>query len=67
MATHDGFYIQVDGLAMGSPPAPHLANGWMSQFDPVIKGDSRIYERYMDDIFTEKQSDEVERKLNEVN
>ena len=27
MSTHDGYYQQVDGLAMGSPPAPHLANG----------------------------------------
>ena len=33
MSTHDGYYQQIDGLAMGSPPAPHLANGWMSQFD----------------------------------
>lgn len=27
MLTHDGFYRQIDGLAMGSPPAPLLANG----------------------------------------
>ena len=27
MQTHDGFYRQTDGLAMGSPPAPLLANG----------------------------------------
>ena len=32
MSTHDGFFKQVDGLAMGSPPAPHLANGWLSQY-----------------------------------
>ena len=37
MLTHDGFYRQVDGLAMGSPPAPHLANGWLSRFDSVQK------------------------------
>ena len=67
MATHNGFYIQVEGLAMGSPPAPHLANGWMSQFDPIIKGDSSVYERYMDDIITEKESEEVETKLIEIN
>ena len=30
MLTHDGFYRQKDGLAMGSPPAPILANGWLS-------------------------------------
>ena len=49
--------------AMGSPPAPHLANGWMSQFDPIVKGDSSVYERYMDDIITEKESENVETKL----
>ena len=38
MLTHNGFYKQVDGLAMGSPPAPHLANAWMSQFDSAIRG-----------------------------
>ena len=36
-ASHDGMYVQKDGLAMGSPPVPHLANGWMSQFDQTIK------------------------------
>ena len=35
---------------MGSPPAPHLANGWLSQFDDTIKGDAVLYARYMDDI-----------------
>ena len=40
MQTHDEFYQQTDGLAMGSPPAPHLANGWMSKFDDLIKGDA---------------------------
>ena len=35
MSTHDGYYKQIDRLAMGSPPAPHLANGWMSQFEPL--------------------------------
>ena len=49
-STHDGFYTQKDGLAMGSPPAPHLANGWLSTFDKEIQGDSKFYERYMDDI-----------------
>ena len=49
MSTHDGYYQQVDSLAMGSPPVPHLANGW-SQFDDTIKGDAVLYARYMDDI-----------------
>ena len=32
----------------------HLANDWMSRFDPVIKSESAVYERCMDDILTEK-------------
>ena len=67
LSTHDGFYRQVDGLAMGSPPAPHLANGWMSQFDGTIKGTSTLYTRYMDDILTDQKPDEVEEKLMAIN
>ena len=33
MQTNDGYFRQVDGLAMGSPPAPRLANGWLSKYD----------------------------------
>ena len=36
MSTHDGYYLQTDGLAMGSPLAPYLANGWLSQYDDLI-------------------------------
>ena len=48
--SHDGFYTQVDGLAMGSAPAPHIANGWLSTFDFVIKDNSPLYSKYIDDI-----------------
>ena len=37
-------------LYMGSPPAPHLANGWLSQFENLIKEDAKIYDRCMDDV-----------------
>ena len=53
MLTHDGYYKQTDGLAMGSPPASHLANGWLSKYDPIIRGNAKIYDRYMDDIIRE--------------
>ena len=66
-STHDGFYQQVDGLAMGSPPAPHLANGWMSQFDPAIQDGSDVYERFMDDIFQDIHKDKKEDKLQQNN
>jgi len=36
MMTNDGYYQQIDGLAMGSPPAPMLANGWLSKFDSFV-------------------------------
>jgi len=50
MLTHDGLYHQIDSLVMGSPPAPMLANGWMSTFNLVIKDDAVLYSRHMDDI-----------------
>ena len=67
MSTHDGYYAQIDGLAMGSPPAPHLANGWMSQYDPHIEGKSKLFSRYMDDIVMEIKQDDIEQKLEEIN
>ena len=42
MLTSDGYYRQVDGLAMGSPPAPQLANEWMSKFDAEIKNQATL-------------------------
>ena len=56
---------QKDGLAMGSPPAPGLANGWHSQFDNRIRGEARIYFRYMDDILRELKKGQSEQKLRE--
>ena len=54
-------------LAMGSPPAPLLANGWLSQLENLIKNDAKIYERYMDDIVRESKCSQVEQKLEESN
>ena len=67
MSTHDGYYKQVDGLAMGSPHAPHLANGWMSQFDNTIKGEAVLYARYMDDIIRNIKRIDIEEKLATIN
>ena len=55
MLTHDGFYKQIDCLAMGSPPANHLANEWLSQFDDHFRGESKLYFRCMDDILKEQK------------
>ena len=67
MSTHDGYYKQIDGLAMGSPPAPHLANGWMSKFDRQIQGNAKLFTRYMDDILRDIKGDEIDNKLAEIN
>ena len=66
-SSHDGFYRQVEGLAMGSAPAPHLANGWLSTFDNTIKGSSPFYARYMDDIISIIKNNCVDSKLQEIN
>ena len=42
-STHRGYMVQREGLAMGSPPAPHLANGWLSTFDSMIQGNACLY------------------------
>ena len=66
LSTHDDFYKQVDGLAMGKAPAPLLANGWLSQFETlIIKDDAKIYERYRDDVGSEIKCSQVEQKLEE--
>ena len=67
MSTHDGYYRQTDGLAMGSPPAPHLANGWMAKFDTIIQGNAQLFTRYMDDILREIKCDQIDSKLTEIN
>ncbi|XP_066929990.1 uncharacterized protein [Clytia hemisphaerica] len=67
MLTPRGYYRQTDGLAMGSPPAPYLANGWLSQFDGKIKGEAQIFGRYMDDILRNIKTNQIENKLNEIN
>lgn len=32
MLTNDRYYQQIEGLAMGNPPAPLLENGWMHTY-----------------------------------
>ena len=67
MLKSDGYYRQIDGLAMGSPPAPMLANGWLSTFDDIIKGNASLYTRYMDDILRDIEEGLIAQKLNEIN
>ena len=51
MLTHDGYYIQKEGLAMGSPLSALLANVWLTQFDEQFKAmKSKWFDRYVDDV-----------------
>ena len=67
MLTYNGYYKQTYGLAMGSPPAPPLANGWLSRYDSVIGQDSKVYYRYMDDIIRDIKKNSIDAKLTEIN
>ena len=69
--THNGYYRQKDGVAMGSPLGPFLANIFMSEFDSVIaeNADGSIYERYVDDILlslTPEKLDDVIKVANHL-
>ena len=45
MLIHDGYYRQRDGSAIGSPPAPPLANGWLkNEKHPVLKEEKIMIE-----------------------
>ena len=51
MLTTDGIYVQKEGLAMGSPASPLLANLWLNQFESVFKARNlKFFRRYVDDI-----------------
>ena len=67
LSTRDCFCKQIDGVAMGSPPASHLVNGWLSQFENLIKEDTKIYDRYMDYILREIERSLVEQKIKKIN
>ena len=50
-------YQQTDGVAMGSPPGPSLANAFLAHYEQVWLDDCPVefkpvyYKRYVDDIF----------------
>ena len=50
-------YQQVDGVAMGSPFGPSLANAFLARYEQIWLNDCPdefkpvYYERYVDDIF----------------
>ncbi|XP_052738615.1 uncharacterized protein LOC128198277 [Bicyclus anynana] len=58
------YYLQIDGVAMGSPVAPVVANLWMEYFEELatssIPIQVRFWKRYVDDVFAVMQGGEKE-------
>ena len=67
MLTHDRPYCQIDGLAMGSQPAPPLSNIFLSKYEPIIQDDAKLFERYMDNILRTIKQQFIQAKLKEIN
>ena len=68
MLTHDGYYIQKHGLAMGSPLSSLLANIWLTKFDVRFHAmNTKWFFRYVDDIFMTLQEDVIEHTLDVIN
>ena len=52
---------------MGSAPASHIANAWLSKYDDNIKGESILYFRYMDDILQNIKEQKLLEKFQDIN
>ncbi|XP_063390073.1 uncharacterized protein LOC134675675 [Cydia fagiglandana] len=65
-------YLQIDGVAMGSPVAPVLANIWMEHIEASINLQPwavKLWKRYVDDVFCIMKGgkQEVEQLLRYLN
>ncbi|XP_045457453.1 uncharacterized protein LOC123667636, partial [Melitaea cinxia] len=71
MLWNNQFYKQVDGVAMGSPVSPVVADIFMEDFEETALRTSpitpRFYKRYVDDTFTILPSDKVSIFLQHLN
>ena len=65
--TNNGYVRQKDGLAMGIQCAPQLANIWLASMDNNIRNGSRFYKRYMDDIVTIIDTDNIDGNIKRIN
>ena len=68
MSTPHGIYMQIEGLAMGSPASPVLANLWLQQFENYFRNRNvKLFRRYVDDILCVVKKNELETILTEIN
>ena len=63
-------YIQIDSISMGSPLGPTISEFYMSRIEnkifKTIITKSKIYVRYVDDIFIATHSDDEINKLKQI-
>ena len=62
MMTHKGYYKQVEGIAMGSPIAPYLANTWLNKFGKIIASIPKVGPTPSELTHIENQTSKVDRK-----
>ena len=67
LLTHRGTFQQVDGVAMGSPVGPLLANIFVSRVDAELGSFSKFYVRYVDDVIRTSRVGGKEYLLNFAN
>ena len=68
MLTLDGYYIQKNGLAMGSPLSPLLANAWLTKFDKRFEAmNTKFFFRYVYDICMTLDTDIIPQVLETIN
>ena len=61
---HKGRYFhQKEGLAMGIPAAPDVANLYMSYFEDSFASEFLLYKRYIDDVFCLVEADSKKAAL----
>ncbi|XP_026317432.1 uncharacterized protein LOC113228374, partial [Hyposmocoma kahamanoa] len=65
------FYLQIDGIAMGSPVSPVVADIFMENFEervlPMAPARPKIFKRYVDDTFTILPKDSIPSFLDHLN
>ena len=60
------YFPQKEGLAMGIPSAPDVANLYMSYFENTFAHEFPLYKRYIDDVFCLIEADSKNAVLEQV-